>query len=51
MSEVKPKKDDNRAGDSLASAKRREGDSSKPHGDKLQHAVDEAAAPVKKGKR
>jgi hypothetical protein len=47
MSELKPKKDDYRAGDNVASAKRRDGDSPKPHGDKLQHAVDEAAEPAK----
>lgn len=47
MSEFKPKKDDYRAKDEAA-AKRRDGDSPKPHGDKLQHAVDEAAEPVKK---
>jgi len=48
MSEFKPKKDDYRAKDEVAAAKRRDGDSPKPHGDKLQHAVDEAAEPMKK---
>jgi hypothetical protein len=47
MSEFKPKKDDYRAGDD-PSGKGKEGDSPKPHGDKLQHAVDEAAEPAKK---
>jgi hypothetical protein len=41
MSEFKPKKDDNRAGQDAG--KRKNSDSPKPHGDKLQHAVDEAA--------
>ena len=48
MSEFKPKKDDYRAGDGNRSGKGKEGDSPKPHGDKLQHAVDEAAEPAKK---
>ncbi len=47
MSEVKPKKDDARAGDDIA-AKGNTGDSPKRHGDKLQHAVDEAAKPAQK---
>ena len=47
MSEFKPKRDNHRAGDEAA-AKRPDGDSPKPHGDKLQQAVDEAAAPAKK---
>jgi hypothetical protein len=48
MSEFKPKKDDSRAGDDERSGGPKVGDSSKPHGDKLQHAVDEAAKPVQK---
>ena len=48
MSEFKPKKDDSRAGDDAGSGKTKVGDSSKPHGDKLQHAVDEAAKRVQK---
>jgi hypothetical protein len=48
MSEFKPKKHDYRAGDGNPSRKGKEGDSPKPHGDKLQHAVDEAAEPAKK---
>jgi hypothetical protein len=47
MSEFKPKQDDARAGDTSAKTGK-VGDSPKPHGDKLQHAVDEAAAPVRK---
>jgi len=47
MSEIKPKKDDYQAGGSQP-AKQKDGDSPKPHGDKLQHAVDEAAQPAKK---
>jgi hypothetical protein len=47
MSEFKPKKDDNRASED-SGKKERSGDSPKPHGDKLQHAVDEAAEPVQK---
>jgi hypothetical protein len=47
MSEFKPKKDDARAGDDRA-AKGTAGDSPKRHGDKLQHAVDEAAKPAQK---
>jgi hypothetical protein len=43
MSEFKPKKDDNRAGDSDRSGRSKNADSRKPHGDKLKHAVDEAA--------
>ena len=39
MSEFKPKKDDSRAGDDAGSGKTKVGDSSKPHGDKLQHAL------------
>jgi hypothetical protein len=46
MSEFKPKKDDNRAGQDAS--KRKESDSPKPHGDKLQHAVDEAAEKTSK---
>ena len=42
MSEFKPKKDDARAGEDIA-AKGKTGDSPKRHGDKLQHAVDEAS--------
>jgi len=45
MSEIKPKKDDSKADDDNRS---KVGDSSKPHGDKLQHAVDEAAKPAQK---
>ena len=44
MSEFKPKKDDNRA----SKEKEKAGDSPKRQGDKLQHAVDEAAKPVEK---
>jgi hypothetical protein len=40
MSEFKPKKDDQRAGEEVES---KSGDSPKPHGDKLQHALHEAA--------
>ena len=47
MSEIKPKKDDSRAGDDTA-AKGNTGDSPKRHGDKLQHAVDEATKPAHK---
>ncbi len=47
MSEFKPKKDDARAGEDPA-GKGKTGDSPKRHGDKLQHAVDEAAEPTKK---
>ena len=47
MSEIKPKKDDLHAGDA-ARNKGKTGDSPKPHGDKLQHAVDEAAEPPKR---
>jgi hypothetical protein len=46
MSEFKPKKDDARAGDDTV-AQGKTGDSPKRHGDKLQHAVDEAAKPAK----
>ena len=46
MSELKPKKDDNRAGPEPRG--RKDGDSPKPHGDKLKHAVDEAAEPESK---
>ena len=46
MSEFKPKKDDARAGDDTV-AKGKTGDSPKRHGDKLKHAVDEAAKPAK----
>lgn len=48
MSEIKPKKDDYRAEGELKPGKQKDGDSPKPHGDKLQHAVDEAAQPAKK---
>ena len=48
MSEFKPKKDDSRAGDDDRSSRSKVGDSPKPHGDKLQHAVDEAAKPTQK---
>ena len=48
MSEFKPKRDDHRAAKGNPSKKAKEGDSPKPHGDKLQHAVDEAAEPAKK---
>ncbi|MBV9628829.1 MAG: hypothetical protein JO230_12080 [Xanthobacteraceae bacterium] len=47
MSEFKPKKDDARAGDDAAT-KPNTGDSPKRHGDKLQHAVDEAVKPAPK---
>jgi hypothetical protein len=47
MSEFKPKKDNYRVSE-VPSGKPRDADSPKPHGDKLQHAVDEAAEPVKK---
>jgi hypothetical protein len=47
MSELKPKKDDARAGDDIA-AKGNTADSPKRHGDKLQHAVDEAAKQTSK---
>jgi hypothetical protein len=43
MSEFKPKKDDSRAADNDRSGRGKNADSPKPHGDKLQHAVDEAA--------
>ena len=42
MSEFKPKKDDQRAGEDVES-KFSAGDSPKPHGDKQQHALHEAA--------
>jgi hypothetical protein len=48
MSEIKPKKDDSRAGDVDSASGSKVGDSPKPHGDKLQPAVDEAAEPVQK---
>jgi len=48
MSEFKPKQDDNRASNDRKAGKSRVGDSPKPHGDKLQHAVDEAAEPAQK---
>ena len=44
VSEFKPEKDDNRA----SKGKEKTGDSPKRQGDKLQHAVDEAAKPVEK---
>ena len=47
MSEFKPKKNDNRASKNSEN-KEKIGDPSKRPGDKLQHAVDEAAAPVQK---
>ena len=47
MSEFKPKRDDARASEDVA-AKDKTGDSPKRQGDKLQHAVDEAAKPAKK---
>ena len=43
MSEFKPKKDDSRAAENERSGRSKNADSPKPHGDKLQHAVDEAA--------
>jgi hypothetical protein len=48
MSEFKPKKDDSRAADNERSGRSKNADSPKPHGDKLQHAVDEAAKPAQK---
>jgi hypothetical protein len=48
MSEFKPKQDDRRASDEVQGGKGKVGDSAKPHGDKLQHAVDEAAEPAHK---
>ena len=45
MSEFKPKKDDHRAGETSGS-EHKTGDSPKRHGDKLQHAVDEASKPA-----
>jgi hypothetical protein len=51
MSEIKPKKDDSRAGDVDSASGSKVGDSPKPHGDKLQPAVDEAAEPVQKKRR
>jgi hypothetical protein len=48
MSEFKPKQDDCRASDEVQGGKGKVGDSAKPHGDKLQHAVDEAAEPAHK---
>jgi hypothetical protein len=50
MSEFKPKQDDSRAGQDSA-GKAKTGDSPKPHGDKLQHAVDEASAPDRNKRR
>lgn len=50
MAEFKPKKDDQQAGDTPGAARRTTGDSPKPHGDKLQHALDEAADPAKRKK-
>jgi hypothetical protein len=47
MSEFKPKKDDNRASKD-SGGKEKTGDSPKRQGDKLQHAVDEAAKPIEK---
>ena len=46
MSEFKPKKDDHRAGETNRS-QYETGDSPKRHGDKLQHAVDEASNPAR----
>jgi hypothetical protein len=48
MSEFKPKKDDSGAGNEDRPGRSKSGDSPKPHGDKLQHAVDEAAEPTQK---
>jgi hypothetical protein len=48
MSEIKPEKDDIRAGDPRDASRNKGRDSPKPHGDKLQHAVDEAAEPAQK---
>jgi hypothetical protein len=48
MSEFKPKKDDSRAGDGDRSGRSKDADSPKPHGDKLKHALDEAAQPTQK---
>jgi hypothetical protein len=50
MSEIKPQKDDSQAGQKAPDGSRgaKSGDSPKPHGDKLQHAVDEASEPSKK---
>jgi hypothetical protein len=48
MSEFKPKKDDSRANSDGRFDVTKTGDSPKAHGDKLQHAVDEAAHPVQK---
>jgi hypothetical protein len=45
MSEFKPKRDDHRTDEDIGKQDR-DGDSPKPHGDKLQHAVDEAAKPA-----
>ncbi len=44
MSEFKPKRDDHRTDEDIG-RKDRNGDSPKRHGDKLQHAVHEAAKP------
>jgi hypothetical protein len=49
MSEYKPKKDDQRAGDDLVK-KGKTGDSPKAQGDKLQRAVEKASEPVQKKK-
>jgi len=51
MSEFKPKKDDSRAADKDRSERSKNADSPKPHGDKLQHAVDEAAERAQKAKK
>ena len=48
MSEIKPNKDDTLAGDDTIKVFKISGDTAKPHGDKLQHAVDEAAENGKK---
>ena len=42
MSELKPKKDDQQVGEDVGN-KVKTGDSPKPNGDKLQHAVNEAS--------
>jgi hypothetical protein len=47
MSEFKPKKDDQRAGEDIG-GKEKMGDSPKRHGDKLQHAVDEVSKSAQK---
>ena len=49
MSEYKPKKDDQRAGDDLMK-RGKPGDSPKAQGDKLQGAVEKASEPVQRKK-